>query len=74
MPKVTITYDSLKATHEEIAEYIFSALESMGGCLHPEDPLFQSMRIQQLTFHRGPTLTTEPRKLKMKGTPNAPQS
>lgn len=32
-------------------EFILDALSTMGGCRHPEDPLFHSLTIDELVVH-----------------------
>jgi hypothetical protein len=41
----TITFDmpSYVPTHNDLRAFIKEALESMGGCRHPNDPLFHSL-------------------------------
>jgi hypothetical protein len=41
----------LDTTVEEIAEFINDALTSWGGQKHPEDPLFGSLQLTDLTVH-----------------------
>lgn len=68
MPKVTVTFDKVNAAEDEIAEYIHTNLASMGGCRHPSDPLFYSLRITEISFHRGGTYVIGPRKTKQETT------
>lgn len=35
---------------EELAKFIFDALESAGGEHHPDDELFRSMSVKSITF------------------------
>lgn len=45
MPRITIEYTMPQgADKSTIAEFVVDALESWGGQLHPEDPLFGSLR------------------------------
>jgi hypothetical protein len=46
---------------EDIAAFINDALSSWGGQFHPDDPLFFSLSISQVTVH-GRTFAVEPRK------------
>lgn len=39
------------ATLEDVAHFIRSALTSMGGCLHPEDPMFHSLKLKEIIVH-----------------------
>jgi hypothetical protein len=49
------------ATSDDIAEFVLAALTSWGGGLHPEDPMFHSLRgrINKITVH-GKTYGVEP--------------
>jgi len=48
------------ASQDDIADFVLSALTSWGGGLHPEDPMFHSLRgrINKITVH-GKTYTVQ---------------
>jgi len=49
--RATIVFDiPARCDTEELVKYIFSALESMGGCRHPEDPFFESLSVKSITL------------------------
>lgn len=50
--KATITFIKPDgASIEDVAEFIDDALSSMGGCRHPDDPMFSSLKMSCIRVH-----------------------
>jgi hypothetical protein len=50
---IIITYDAPEgSTKADVEYYIVSELQSSGGCRHPEDPLFDSLKDVKILYHR----------------------
>lgn len=48
-----ITYDMPEgATKADVEQYVISELQASGGCRHPEDHLFDSLKTVKLIYHR----------------------
>lgn len=47
---------------DDVAGFISDALESMGGCRHPEDPLFESLSIKSVTIGGVKYINPKPKK------------
>jgi len=56
MPKTLIVSFAVEkpagATYEDIATFVADAVGSMGGCLSPDDPLFHSLDVNEITINR----------------------
>lgn len=48
-----ITYDAPEgSTKAEVEHYVISELQCSGGCRHPEDPLFESLKNVKILYHK----------------------
>jgi hypothetical protein len=56
MPKTLIVSFTIEkpagVSYEDIASYVADAVGSMGGCLQPDDPLFHSLAVNEITINR----------------------
>jgi hypothetical protein len=48
-----ITYEApAGATKADVEDFVIAELQSAGGCRHPEDPLFESLKDVKVIYHR----------------------
>jgi len=48
-----ITYEAPEgSTKADVENYVITELQSSGGCRHPEDPLFNSLKEVKVIYHR----------------------
>jgi len=51
--KITIQVEfPERATEDDVASFVADSLEWAGGCRHPEDPMFHSLRVFEVKIGR----------------------